>query len=454
MSIARRLSETRRLEEMRLLSELTNEVRKLCFLQNANVQAAFMSLKDEKRFEGWVTLPKVQKIYKQLKERRKTQPISPSLHDKELILSPDVFKPPKKDKPMSFPFHKTDLHHEIGSNLKSPRGFSKDGLSVLYNIHLKDDSCGYEFRLYDTLNNKDRCITAQKRSGATFDSFYFLNEKLGLLFEKTDTATYSSTLMKLNLASKKMEIIGTDDLLSKRSSGVLIDPMHPEKVVFSRDIGDMIMRLQFCEVNDVRIYPKKHFFVRSWPEDGVNALFDGKLYCFDCRSLSGGIGFPSIHVIELKQESESSKFALKWPLKKFRILDSMDNLICCWARDRFYAVVRLEKGGKFGIAWTSCATLKWTRLKFFSVERIVNLQFVTEENILFVQTVSLKYSKGMIHQVQHTSHRIPIKKPDSLSSIAWSSLVQLKRKIPDVDPYEEARKYLPYTSDIRYPFDE
>jgi len=429
-----------------LLLDLANELRRL-YTQNIDEHLAYNTLQADERFKGLINLAKVQEIYRQL------QSASPS----SLVQPFDFSILNQQSQQLIFPFYKTKFvcDHQIQPCLKRSFGFSVNGRFVFYHIR---SQIGYPvagFLLHDTFSNKERYITLEKRRDVHFSDFIFLNENLGLLFERNSEFIFSS-VVELDWTKKRMRKTQTSDLLPNDSSRVLIDPLNPEQVVFSHAIFQMGIQLRFCSIQGNQIAQERAVSREPWPYFAVNSLFDGKLYGFEHRNLHGKLLHPAIRVNSLEPNSNLYLFVLEWPSDDFYVLYSMDEMICCWIRDRFYVVVKFEKGAEFGIAWASCETLKWTLLKFQTDERIIKLQFVVESSTLLVQTVDAEMrSVGEnTHGVKHTFYRIPFKKPESLSNLAWSALVQLKSKLPNIDPYEEARRYLPFTSEIQYPFEK
>jgi len=95
-------------------------------------------------------------------------------------------------------------------------------------------------------------------------------------------------------------------------------------------------------------------------------------------------------------------------------------------------------------------------MDFRTAEPIVDLQYIFESDILFLQTADgeTEMKGSTVHQFKRTLYRIPFKKPESLMNLAWATLVQSKSKLPDVDPFKESRKYLPFIAEIGCPFDD
>jgi len=117
--------------------------------------------------------------------------------------------------------------------------------------------------------------------------------------------------------------------------------------------------------------------------------------------------------------------------------------------------VQIKKTQNYGIIWADCKTRKWELIDFCVKKPITSIQFMASGHLLWTQTTN-KETKVLsnTHQMQKTSYRIPLKKPENLSDLAWFSLVRSKGKLKGVDPYEEAQKYLPFYSEIRCPFEE
>jgi len=305
----------------------------------------------------------------------------------------------------------------------------------------------------------------EKHLRATFNGIFFWNNDRGRIFEivnEADQVNHYSSSFELDWERKKLNWIETNDFLPARASNMLVDQLHPEKIVFTYELEDIEMHpvgvcLQLCEVKNGQIYKYRSRRVISESCDDMQSLFDGKRYSFEHRDFRGRFDTPSIRVTDLRSDSMGSSFDLEWHSSNFRVLYSMNKPISCWIRDRFYTVVKFEESEKLGIAWTTgCEAPEWTSVKFITSERIIKLQFAVKEGILLIQTTADKciIGKDKERRVQHTFHRIPLKKPELLSSLAWCSLVQMKSKMKDVvDPYKEARKFLPLNSQIHYPFD-
>jgi len=442
------------MNRMNRLNDLVGELRKF-YLQEIDEETAFNDLENDLRFEGWLKLGRVKAIYKRFKQEL-DNPGQPQLDAPPAFTNlSSLFVPrfPGRYQALQsmYPFYNMTFvcEHEIQPCLRLSYGYSPNARFVFYHIRSKPNHDVASFLLRDMFSNKDRYITMGKEPNSYFNGFFFLNDNFGLLLEKNETAGFSS-LVEMDWTGRKMRKIQTDYLLPKRNSGVLIDSLDSSQVAFTfATIGGGIL-LHFYNIGDNEIVLESAGSVAQWPGACVNSIFDGTLYGFEHSNLQ-----TTLRVNRLEPDSETSIVNFEWPSNGFHVLHSVDNMVCCWVRDRFYAIAKLDEIEKFGIAWASHKTRKWTLIKFSTVERIIKMQFIVENSILLVQTVddTPKPEDTTNHRVYHTFYRIPLKKPDSLSTLAWCSLVQAKGKLNFANPYEEARRYLPLTSEIQYPFD-
>lgn len=166
-------------------------------------------------------------------------------------------------------------------------------------------------------------------------------------------------------------------------------------------------------------------------------------------------------VADLGRNAQVTSFLPGPWFNKFAISEGDRGPIGCFALGRLYLAVetkvkanaKVKKAKTFGIIWMDTVNRTWV-LKFSSPTPIINIQFVAADNTLLIHTLEGETKiAAAIHQLQTTVYRVPLKKPEPLSKLAWFSLLRLMNKMKKVDPYAEAVKFLPYTSDIQCPFE-
>jgi len=435
------------------LKELQDALRYL-YGQKIDEQAAYDQLRGDPRFEGWIRLPKVQIIYKQLRsERTKSAKTSSS---KPLIEEPPI-SVVSQIKKCIFPFYKATLqcNHELHPCLKNSRGVSVDARFIFYYYRSKTSHNSCKFLLHDLQSNKERYIKIQKTPNAQFICFRSFNSDFGLSFE-SDGDFMIVNLIELDWTVEKMRAIHTIHFSLRTPSSLFCDPSDSTRFVHISTVEPVGALAKFYEVGNNGIVLEHSNLIETWPGSSSNSFFDGKFYGFEYRNEFGKLPFPSIHVNSLEPNAQTSVFALKWPSDSFQVVFSNDSIVYSWIRDRFYTVIKFDEDETFGVAWISCEMPEWISLDFHTVEPIVRIQFIVEHGILLVQTADeeTELDSSNVHQLKRTFYRIPFKKPELLTNLAWSAFVHSKSKIIGIDPYEEARKYLPFTSEIQCQFDE
>jgi len=290
-----------------------------------------------------------------------------------------------------------------------------------------------------------------------------LTHDVGLLVEyaNDDQETFSEfslSLMELDWAEKEMRKIHTLTIGDQRrrfeEQIITIDSMDPTRFLLqSWHDGSIVLKLGHIHNNEIVLGDD----VLSMDENigtGVLSLVGNTLYSFDSWGFDDSNEVP-VYVTQLDQGAQASRVLLKWIPKRFSTVDGEEDVIGCFAIDRLCLAVRDEKTNKYGIIWADLETRKWQLIDFCTKKPITNIQFMADGHFLSIQTTDKETELiSNVHQVQKTFYRIPLKKPENLSDLAWFSLVRSKSKLENINPYEEARKYLPFYSEIRCPFEE
>jgi len=398
--------------------------------QKIDEQAAYDQLRDDPRFEGWIRLPKVQIIYKQLSsERAKSAKTSSS---KPLIEEPPI-SIVNQIKNRAIPFFKAILqcNHEIHPCLKNFWGSSFDGRFMIYDYHSQtsDDSC--TFLLHDAFSNKERYVKFQKAPDANLIYFMLLNADLGLSVE-LDEGFLSLNLFELDWTVEIMQAIHTIRFPCENFLGFVCDGSDSTRFVYVNEVQPVGASTQFYKIENNEIILGHSNFLESWSRFCPSLFFDGKLYGFEYHDELGRLSSLSICVNNFEPNAQTSVFALEWPSNNFHVFFSNDVMTYSWIRDRLYAVVKFDEDDTFGIAWISCEMTEWTSLNFRTAELIIRLKFIVEGSILLVQTDDgeTELEGTNIHQLKRTFYRIPFKKPEALTYLAWAALVHSKSKIP------------------------
>jgi len=290
--------------------------------------------------------------------------------------------------------------------------------------------------------------------------FFPLTCDFGLLLEKVnsvDVLTFtklSLSLLKLDWINKDVRKLHTltfeDQERRFNIPNVFVDRIDPTKFLLQyRNMGGflvlkcgIVVNGKICFKEDILMEDRRII---------IFSLAGNKLYALSpFEVLLNNIS--SIRVVNLDQGAQTSQFDLDSLPEQ---LSRVEKTTICFAFDRLFISIQFKNTQTYGIVWATYEAREWKELNFYTKEPITNIEFMHEENLLLVQTadggIELVYG---VHRVKKTFYRIPLKKPEKLSNLAWFSLVRSKSRLPNVDPYEEARKYLPYSSKIRGPFEE
>jgi len=174
--------------------------------------------------------------------------------------------------------------------------------------------------------------------------------------------------------------------------------------------------------------------IRVW------SLVGNTLYSFDPWKLfesSEGC----VYVIQLGHRAQTTRVSLNPLPDQFSTVGQEDRVVGNFAMNRLYLAVQDKQTKNYGIIWTNYETSKWKLSKFCTESVITCIDFMIDGQLLLIQTVDNETELiSDVHQIQMTLYRIPLKKPEKLTHLAWFSLIRSKSKIPDVDPCEEASK--------------
>jgi len=434
------------------LKELQNALRYL-YGQKVDENTAYDQLKDDPRFEGWIRLPKVKTIYKQLRtERVKSAKTSSS--------KPWVEEPPAnvvdQIKKCVIPSFKATLQcdHAICPCLKNGYGVSVDARFIVYGYPLKTNDDFYGFLVHDVFSNKERYSKFQTLPDTEIGGFVLLNGDFGVDFDH-DHEFFRVDLIELDWSNQEMRVVQKIRLPLEPPASFVCNPSESQ-FIYINYVQPASSFVQIYKFGNDEFVLEHSNFIEAWPNYCSNSFFAGKLYGFKYHNGFVTLPAPSIHVKDFEKNTPTSLFTLQWPSGNFHVVNSNGFMIHRWILGRYYIVIKFDGDDTFGIAWINCETLEWTPMNFRIIEPIIGIQFIAENGILLVQTVDGETGLGdsSVHQVNRTFYRIPLKKPDLLTNLAWSALVHSKSKLPGVDPYEESRKYLPFTSEIQCPFDE
>jgi len=377
--------------------------------QKIDENTAYDQLKDNPRFEGWIRLPKVKTIYKQLSSERtksaKTRSSKPLIKEPSANFISQIKK-------CAVPFFKTTLqcNHELHPCLNSSRGFSADARFILHRVQLQPSDDFYKLLVHDVFSNKERYVKLQKTLDAELVGFIFLNADFGFSF-KFNGEFFDVSLIELDWSNENMQVVQMIRLPFEVPSSFMCNPADSTRFIYTTrmDPAGAFANVYKFENNEVVLEHSN--FLESWPSFCSSSFFEGKLYGFEHRNELGELPSPSIHVNNFEPNASTSVFALEWPSNNFQIFFLSDAMIYTWIRDRFYAVVKFDEDDTFGIAWVSCETTDWALLDFRTVEPIFSLRFIVEPSILFVQTADgeTELDDSSIHQIKSTVYRIPLK---------------------------------------------
>jgi hypothetical protein len=435
------------------LKDLVDELRGL-YDNNFTEQEAYDQLKDDPRLNP-VRFAKISAIYKQFKTQRKSRRIQ--------LANP--FSSERLRKSTHLSYYKADLecNHKKNDCLKFHYGGLFNGRFYLLFDRSATSSKMFGFSILDTFSNKKAKITIDRDPEDNFRHFSlnFLSYDLGLLIEHQEYNVHGTfALYDISLIEFDWETCKTHKIHSlsfEHNEGQLtslkthIDSINPGRFILeTRTVGTTA----FLEVGDIQedkiVFEEKTFEPDLHTCDGFYSLVDTKMYNFyPCLFEPNDAPF---YVTNLEKNGKISKFKFNEPPKGFSIAEETDCYIGCMGMERIYLAIKSDKTGTFGIMWASEYSKEWTLLDFCVKKPIINMTFVADENLILVQTLDNETKIiSNKHRILKTFYRVPLKKPDTLSALAWFSLVRSKRNA--FDPYKEASKYLPFNSTLRCPFD-
>jgi len=321
--------------------------------------------------------------------------------------------------------------------------------------------------LKDLFNNKTcRITTPITPVIQTTDAYFFwpLMHDIGLLTEYTDYddqqtfSRFSLSLLELDWFDKEIQKGNTIEFEDQQHrftyQQVISDSMDPKRFLLRNWHGDGSITLKLGRVQDSQLLLEADILTinRTF---GFCSLIGNTLYSFNYWSFTN-LNQARICITQLDQDAQISQIELELLPEQFTTIDNEHYIVGCFAMDRLYLAVQHNETKRYGIFWTSHETRNWEPINFEVKQQITSIEFFANEYLLLIQTNDYESDlTSDVHQVQNTFYRIPLKKPEKLSVLAWSSLVRSKSHLsPKIDPYEEARKYLPYNSDIRCPFEE
>jgi len=431
---------------------LNEELQRL-YDEDVNEQDAYDQVKDDSRFDG-VRLSKVTAIYTQFRSHQEKKQIDPYVT--ELL---------RQTIQLSCFQTIVECDHKKNGCLKFWMGDSSDGRFFLTHDDEPINESESNSDLKDVFSNKScRIKVPTVHKGKDYD-FWPLIQDFGLLIEQTDYdgqgnfSKYSLNLLELDWTGKKIQKIHTLEFEDQQRrfyyQTINVDVMDPIRFLLQNWHDDGSVTLKTGRVNDDKILFEEDILLTDQDIGiGFCSLFGNTLYSFDpwkfVRSNEA-----CVYVTRLDQDAQTTLVDLSPLPEQFSIVGEKVTNIGCLAMDRLYLLVQNKQTKIYGIIWAKCETRNWELTSFFTKNPITRIEFMIDGHFLLVQTVDSEIELiSDVHQMRKTFYRIPLKKPEKLTHLAWFSLVRSKSKMRNVDPYEEASKYLPYTSEIRCPFDE
>jgi len=319
--------------------------------------------------------------------------------------------------------------------------------------------------LTDTFSNKSSRIKlplAVTEHGYEF-TFSPLAYDTGLLIERSgyeDTGEYSTlsvSLLEMDWANKGVRKLQTLTIEEQERLFILqdliVDEMNQARFLLRYWLNDrsLVMKRGTIVENEILFEDDILFANRNLSFDLLSLVGD-TLYTFDLVNLMLRNATASINVINLNQGAQTAQFDLARLPE--RCLYSGGMIVACLTPNRLFMAVRSNKTHSYGIVWTNCETREWTEMDFCTERQITSIRFMVDGGLLVIQTTEniTEITQG-VHSMQKALYRIPLKTPEKLANLAWFSLVRSKSRIPNIDPYDEARKYLPFNSEIQAPFE-
>jgi hypothetical protein len=437
------------------LKDLSDELRYL-FEQNASEQEAYDEVKEDARFNA-VRLAKVSAMYEQFrsekgKKLKRKKSFDPKLT--ELI---------RRSGQLAYFRSTLECNHEKNWCLKFLNGWSSDGRFFATPDRTIKANNTSSFSLKDIFSNKTCHVKVLITRTAEAYTFWPLTHYIGLLIERTDYnfqqtfAGSSLSLMELDWTEKKIRTIHRLTIEDHRRgfqlNMITVDAMDPTRFLLISWHGDGSLTLKLGQVRNNEILLEEDIF--SMDQEigvGFTSLIGKTLYTSHPLDLTDE---PCMYVTRLDQDEQTLQVMLDSIPQQFSTVEGKNEIIGCFAMERLYLAVRHKKTEHYGLIWTSSETQQWGLVEFCIKEPITCIKFMINGHFLCIQATDNETKLfSDVHKVQKTIYRIPLKIPEKLSDLAWFSLVRSKSKLKGVNPYEEARRYLPFYSEIRFPFEE
>jgi len=323
------------------------------------------------------------------------------------------------------------------------------------------------FSLIDTFSNKKSQIKIQLDPVEEQDvhTFYPLTYDFVLLIVRTDyddENTFSKITMSLleldwtSKKSKKLHTITIEDQQRRfQLISIIVDEMDPTKFLLRLLHADNFLTLKFGDVSNNEIFFNEGILIDHngflWTRNSIAA---NKLYTLDMDDFVGRNTI-STNITDLENGTQSLSFSFDLSQLPERFSRLNGAFTACFTPNRVFMAIQFKNTQNYGIVWSNSEAQEWSEMDFCTEEQILDIKFITDGGLLLVRTARKETELiRSVHHVQMTLYRIPLKKPEKLSNLAWFNLVRSKSQLPNVDPYEEAHKYLPYNSEIRAPFEE
>jgi len=434
------------------LKNLSDELQ-LLFDQNFSEEDAYNQVKGDARFDT-VRLSKVTTMFKQFRSKPK----------RKKSIDSNVAELLRRSMQLCYFQSTTECDHKKNACLAFWSGESTDGrFFVTLDNPINENASNSDFK--DFFGDKACRINFPISPKVGGGSTWLLTCETIFLIEHSEYdaqgtfSTFSLSLLELDLIDKKMQKIHTlsfeDHQRRFRFEKILFDSMDPMQFLLRYRHNDGSNTLKVGRVHDDEILLGDE--IRHVDQDvgvGSWSLVGNTVYTFNPFTFAD-LSEDCIYVTRLDQGTQTSQINLDPLPGKFSIVGGEENPIGCFAMSRFYFAVQDKQTKLYTIIWTSCETREWKSINFCTRNSIMRIEFMINGCLLLIQTADneTKLVSG-VHQVQKSFYRIPLKKPEKLTHLAWFSLLRSKRKIRNVDAYEEARKYLPFNSEIQCPFDE
>jgi len=417
---------------------------------------AYEQVQDDNRFDT-VRLSKISALYQQVRGQQGKKPKRKK---------PSIKIVQRSDQLAYFRSALEECDHKKMECLKFWSGWTSDGrfFSIHDRVPITDSASNNTLK--DVFSNKTcRVSIPIIPTIQTANDYYFwpLMRDIGLLTEYTDDddernfAEFSLSLLEFDWFDKKIQKVQTlsfeDQHRRFKFQLIIVDSMDPKRFLLRNRHADDSTTLKLGRVhNSELLFGDEILTMNRNIGLGYFSLVGNTLYSFNPWSFVH-LDEPHMFMTQLGQEEQTSRIKLSPLPDEFTTVDGERYIIGYFAMERLYLAVQHKETKKYGIVWTSHETRMWESVNFSIDKPITSIEFIIDGHILLVQTNDYETEITFdVHHVQSTFYRIPLKKPEKLSILAWARLVHSKIKFKD--PYEEARKYLPYNSNIRCPFEE